>query len=99
MTLPETLAGRGGIGCIDPPKRTDAISMLRVTGLALASLALCLPASAAKAPRPVSPDATIAAIRASPGFRTAMATLDREHDRTVEDTIRLTEIPAPPFKE
>jgi acetylornithine deacetylase/succinyl-diaminopimelate desuccinylase-like protein len=28
-----------------------------------------------------------------------MATLDREHDRTVEDTIRLTEIPAPPFKE
>ena len=73
--------------------------MLRVTGLVLASLALCLPASAARAPRPTSPEAALAAVRASPGFKTAVATLEREHDRTVEDTIRLTEIPAPPFKE
>ena len=28
-----------------------------------------------------------------------MATLDREHDRTVADIVTLTEIPAPPFKE
>jgi tripeptide aminopeptidase len=71
--------------------------MLRVTGLALVGLALCLPASAAKAPP--KPEAAVAAIRASAGFKTAAATLEREHDRTVEDTIRLTEIPAPPFKE
>ncbi|MCO6416504.1 M20/M25/M40 family metallo-hydrolase [Siccirubricoccus sp. KC 17139] len=42
---------------------------------------------------------TIARIRAHLRFRAALAVLDREHERTVEDIIRLTEIPAPPFKE
>jgi len=42
---------------------------------------------------------TIAAIMADPRFRAAVAVLDREHDRTVEDIITLTEIPAPPFGE
>ncbi|WP_236033536.1 M20/M25/M40 family metallo-hydrolase [Belnapia mucosa] len=42
---------------------------------------------------------TVAAILADPRFKAAVATLEREHDRTVEDIIRLTEIPAPPFKE
>lgn len=42
---------------------------------------------------------TIAAITADPRFRAAIAVLDREHDRTVEDIITLTEIPAPPFEE
>jgi acetylornithine deacetylase/succinyl-diaminopimelate desuccinylase-like protein len=32
-------------------------------------------------------------------FKAAAAALDREFDRHVADTIRLTEIPAPPFKE
>ncbi|HEY0436688.1 MAG TPA: M20/M25/M40 family metallo-hydrolase, partial [Phenylobacterium sp.] len=35
----------------------------------------------------------------SPAFKTAVATLEREHDRTVADIVTLTEIPAPPFKE
>jgi tripeptide aminopeptidase len=41
----------------------------------------------------------VAALTASPKYQTAVATLDRQHDRTVEDIITLTEIPAPPFKE
>lgn len=42
---------------------------------------------------------TIAPILADPRFRAAVAVLDREHDRTVEDIITLTEIPSPPFGE
>jgi acetylornithine deacetylase/succinyl-diaminopimelate desuccinylase-like protein len=41
----------------------------------------------------------VAAIMASPAYRDAVAVLDREHDRIVEDIIRLTEIPSPPFGE
>ncbi len=41
----------------------------------------------------------IAAILADPRFEAAVAVMRREHDRTVEDIIRLTEIPSPPFKE
>jgi len=44
-------------------------------------------------------DKTIQAIRNSAGFKAATANFDREYDRIVEETIRLTEIPAPPFKE
>lgn len=44
-------------------------------------------------------EATIAALLADPRFQAAVATLAAEHDRTVEDIIRLTEIPAPPFAE
>ena len=43
--------------------------------------------------------AAIAAILADPRFEAAVAVMRREHDRTVEDIIRLTEIPSPPFKE
>ncbi|WP_043361072.1 M20/M25/M40 family metallo-hydrolase [Belnapia sp. F-4-1] len=43
--------------------------------------------------------AAIAAILADSRFQAAVAVMEREHDRTVEDIIRLTEIPAPPFKE
>ena len=42
---------------------------------------------------------TIAAIRADARFAAASATLAAEHERTVADVIRLTEIPAPPFGE
>jgi len=43
--------------------------------------------------------AEIAAIMADPAFKTALATLDAEHEQTVADIIALTEIPSPPFKE
>jgi acetylornithine deacetylase/succinyl-diaminopimelate desuccinylase-like protein len=42
---------------------------------------------------------TVAAIMASQAYRDAVAVLDREHDRIVDDIIRLTEIPSPPFGE
>jgi acetylornithine deacetylase/succinyl-diaminopimelate desuccinylase-like protein len=32
-------------------------------------------------------------------FKTAIAAIDRDHDRLIAEIIRLTEIPAPPFKE
>ena len=54
---------------------------------------------AAAAPKPDPTDAAVQKIVASPAFKTAVATLDREHDRTVADIVTLTEIAAPPFKE
>ena len=36
---------------------------------------------------------------ASPAFKTATATLDKNYDQYVAEGIKLTEIPAPPFKE
>src|SRR3954467_14582688 len=55
-------------------------------------MTLCMSAT----PPPAEP---IARLLANPCFQVAVAVLDREHDRTVEDIIRLTEIPSPPFKE
>lgn len=46
-----------------------------------------------------TPDAAIAALLADPRFRRAAATLAAEHERTVQDIVTLTEIPAPPFGE
>jgi len=46
-----------------------------------------------------APKDEVARIVASPAFKTAVATLDKDYDRTVADIITLTEIPAPPFKE
>jgi tripeptide aminopeptidase len=43
--------------------------------------------------------ATVDRIVAGPAFAVAVDTLRREHARTVEDIVRLTEIPAPPFAE
>lgn len=43
--------------------------------------------------------AEVQRILASPAFKTASGVLDKEHGRIVEDGIKLTEIPAPPFKE
>lgn len=74
--------------------------MLRVSRHGLAAvLSLTLATGAHAATKPADADKTVQAIRASAGFKAASATLDREHDRIVEDTITLTEIPAPPFKE
>ena len=44
-------------------------------------------------------DRAIQEIRNSAAFKAAVATLDAEHERIVNDTIILTEIEAPPFKE
>jgi tripeptide aminopeptidase len=41
----------------------------------------------------------VVAIMASPIYRDAVAVLDRDHDRIVDDIIHLTEIPSPPFGE
>lgn len=46
-----------------------------------------------------SPGAEVARILASPAFKTAAATIDKEHQRIVDEGIMLNEIPAPPFKE
>lgn len=43
--------------------------------------------------------AAIERVMASPKFQEAMAALARDHDRLIAENIRLTEIPAPPFKE
>ena len=43
--------------------------------------------------------AEIQRILANPAFKAATGILDKEHGRIVEDGIKLTEIPAPPFKE
>ena len=61
--------------------------------------ALILIAAVALARAQGGPDAAVARLRADARFATAMATIDREHDRLVRDIITLTEIPAPPFKE
>jgi acetylornithine deacetylase/succinyl-diaminopimelate desuccinylase-like protein len=47
----------------------------------------------------MTPEQTIAAIRADARFAAATATLAAEHERIVADVITLTEIPAPPFGE
>jgi tripeptide aminopeptidase len=83
-----------------PLASKESITMLRVSRHSLAAvLSLTLVTGSTAATKPVQADKTIGAIRDSAGFKAAMATLDREHDRIVEDTITLTEIPAPPFKE
>lgn len=51
------------------------------------------------APALAAPKDEVARIVASPAFKTAVATLDKDYDRTVADIVTLTEIPAPPFKE
>ena len=63
--------------------------MFKARLLAFSLLAASLPASATE----------VATVVASPVYKTAVATLDKEHDRIVQDIITLTEIPAPPFKE
>jgi tripeptide aminopeptidase len=44
-------------------------------------------------------DMAVRKLTASPKFKQAAAALDAGHDKWVADTIALTEIPAPPFKE
>jgi tripeptide aminopeptidase len=59
----------------------------------LAAVVLAVsPAQAAPEPKP-------AAVLDAKGYKAAVSILDRDHDRMVGEIIKLTEIPAPPFKE
>lgn len=62
-------------------------------------LALGLAGAPALSQQPVGADAAVQATVGSAGFKAAAAALDRDFDRHVAETIRLTEIPSPPFKE
>ena len=55
--------------------------------------------SAGAPPQAPSADAGVKAVVESAKFKTALAALDKDHDRLVSEIIQLTEIPAPPFKE
>jgi tripeptide aminopeptidase len=66
---------------------------------ALAVLALAAEAGAAPAPRPGPEAVAVGRIVASRAFKAAAQKLAADHERTVGDIVRLTEIPAPPFKE
>jgi acetylornithine deacetylase/succinyl-diaminopimelate desuccinylase-like protein len=67
---------------------------------AFAALALLVPAvSAAAELTPAKADAAMKRILAGASFRKAAAALDAGHEQWVRETIALTEIPAPPFKE
>ena len=46
-----------------------------------------------------APQMDVAAVTASPAFAAARAKLASDYDRTVAELIRITETPAPPFKE
>ena len=58
----------------------------------MAGLGLGMPAAA-------DPGADAARIIASPAFKTAATSIENEYQRIVDEGIKLTEIPAPPFKE
>ena len=67
--------------------------------MSLMSLLLAVALSALAGAQTLSPDAAVKAVIEHPKFKTAMAALDKDHDRLVSEIIQLTEIPAPPFKE
>jgi tripeptide aminopeptidase len=67
----------------------------RFSALALA-LGAVFGAPGAMAQKPAD---EVAHLLASPAFKTAAATLDKEHERIVDDGIRLAEIPSPPLQE
>lgn len=57
-----------------------------------AALLTISPAQAAPEPKPE-------AVLKARGYKSAIRILDRDHDRMVDEIVKLTEIPAPPFKE
>jgi acetylornithine deacetylase/succinyl-diaminopimelate desuccinylase-like protein len=72
--------------------------MSRPLAAALAALALgCLGAAPAANPDPA--DKAVQQVSRSAGFKAAVAALDANHERMVEEIVQLTEIAAPPFKE
>jgi tripeptide aminopeptidase len=71
--------------------------LLRRQTLLLSAVVLAI--GLAPLPRQATPDARVRRVLDSASFKNAVAVLDRNHDRIVTETVRLTEIPAPPFKE
>jgi acetylornithine deacetylase/succinyl-diaminopimelate desuccinylase-like protein len=69
----------------------------RLSALALA-LGAAFSAPCATAQN-ANPAADVERLLASPAFKTAAATIDKDHERIVEDGIKLAEIPSPPLKE
>jgi tripeptide aminopeptidase len=63
------------------------------------AIALLFAGLALGAAAPQSPAARVARVMSDDRFLTAMAAIDRDHDRLVSDIIALTEIPAPPFND
>lgn len=63
------------------------------------ALALGLTGAPAPSQQPAPADAAVRATVSSATFKAAVAELDRDFDRHVTETIQLTEIPSPPFKE
>lgn len=53
----------------------------------------------AASPVEAAPKAKPEAVLKTKGYASAIKILDRDHDRLVDEIIKLTEIPAPPFKE
>jgi tripeptide aminopeptidase len=53
----------------------------------------------AVAPAQAAPTSKPETVLKTKGYKAAVAVLDRDHDRLVEEIVKLTEIPAPPFKE
>jgi acetylornithine deacetylase/succinyl-diaminopimelate desuccinylase-like protein len=71
------------------------------SGAVALALMLGMAAPAAAAAEVATPAATktVKAIMASKSFKTAVASMGADHDRWVSEIIKITEIPAPPFKE
>ncbi len=81
---------------------TFSLSLCGASFARSGTAAVCAALLCASAPafaQTSDPAAEIQRILASPAYRTAVATIDSEHGRIVEDGIKLTEIPAPPFGE
>jgi len=74
-------------------------SALRSLSLALVLSTSLSAAALAQAEAPSSHADTVKRIMSSEGYRKAVETFDKEHDRWVSEVIALTEIEAPPFKE
>ena len=72
---------------------------MSVSRFAIAVLPLSALLLLGAAPKPDPAEQAVQKIVASPQFKAAVATLDREHDRTVADIVTLTEIQAAPFHE
>jgi len=70
----------------------ERISMRNTLLLTAAALLAAAPVQVASQPKPE-------AVLKTKGYVSAVRILDRDHDRMVDEIIKLTEIPAPPFKE
>jgi len=73
------------------------VRLLSVILIFLCFNAMPLAADAAK--ERLSPAQRVEALRRSPKYQSALAIIKRDHGRLVAENIKLTEIPAPPFKE